>query len=148
VSRLFGKRLVVWFAQHVASCPRSLGYAVGVTLLGVLLVPIPLGSVAHACGGAVVLASVDPASVEKFRLTLAAAQAADSQAQIALAKMYRHGDGVAPNIVRAYAWLNVAAAHKKQAAAQRDEVARCLGPGQRLEAQLLSVKLLTSITAR
>ncbi|MDA0369768.1 MAG: hypothetical protein O3C65_02700 [Proteobacteria bacterium] len=148
MSRLFGKRLVVWLIQYFAACRRGLGYAVGVSVLSVLLVPIPLGSVAHACGNAVVLASADPASIEKFRSTLSAAQAADPQAQIALANMYRRGEGVAPDRILAYAWLNVAAAHHRDAAAQRDEIATCLDPGQRLEAQLLSVKLLSSITAR
>ena len=118
-----------------------------ICFLAVLLVS-PLRAPAAACGTSVVLANADPAAVEKYQAALQAAHAGDFRAQIDLANMYRRGEGVAPDQVRAYAWLNFAAVRHSEAAAQRDAVARCLSPGQESEGQLLSVQLLSSVLAR
>ncbi len=50
--------------------------------------------------------------------------------------------------MRAYAWLNVAARRITDASKERDTLAKCLKSGQELEAQLLSVKLLQSVSSR
>ncbi|MEQ8247820.1 MAG: hypothetical protein RID42_09060 [Alphaproteobacteria bacterium] len=113
-----------------------------------LIFVLPLRAPAAACGNTVLLATSDPSAVEKYQAALQAAHAGDFRAQIALAGMYRGGQGVTPDLVRAYAWLNFAAVRHREAAVLRDEVARCLDPGQDLEAQLLSVQLLSSVTAR
>ena len=81
-------------------------------------------------------------------MTMSAALAASVPAQVELANLYRRGHGVAPDLVQAYAWLNLAAAKRTSAAEQRDEVAVCLDSADRLKAQLLSVKLLGRIGTR
>lgn len=63
----------------------------------------------------------------------------DARAQKLVGLMYRDGLGVPQDFVRAYHWLNLAAAaNQPDAAAARDELAERMDPGQIAEAQRLA----------
>ncbi len=73
--------------------------------------------------------------------TRAAQDDADSQNN--LGALYHHGQGVPQNDVRAYMWYDLAAPYstgdvQKDAAKNRDEVARRMTPAQITEAQRLA----------
>ena len=77
-----------------------------------------------------------------------AAAQGDALAQNNLAELYYAGLGVPQDNVRAYMWVNLAAAHmtgeeQKQAAENRDDVARRMTPAQIAEAQRLSQQCQT-----
>jgi len=64
-------------------------------------------------------------------------------AQSQLGWLYRVGQGVPQDNVRAYMWFNIATAHstgdeQKQAAENRDDVARRMTPAQIAEAKRLT----------
>ena len=92
-------------------------------------------------------ANLDPKAVERFKAIHSAALKADHDAQYELARLYRDGSGVKPDLVRAYAWLNVAARGHREASAERDHVGRCLGPAEQIKAELLSLELLSGATS-
>lgn len=93
-------------------------------------------------------ADLAPNAIEHFQATKAAAIGADKQAQVELARLYKSGHGVKPDLVRAYAWYNVAARVVLDASSERDQLSQCLDPGQQVKAQLLSLELLTSVSSR
>jgi uncharacterized protein len=69
-------------------------------------------------------------------------------AQNNLAELYFAGLGVQQDYVRAYMWVNIAAVHlkgdeRKQAEANRDDVAQRMTPAQVTEAKRLSKECLT-----
>ena len=65
-----------------------------------------------------------------------AAEAGNGPAQLALGRMYRTGVGIAADNIKAYVWLNVAAAQGVPgAAAARDTVLPRLSPAELQEAQ-------------
>ncbi len=67
------------------------------------------------------------------------AEAGDGRAQRIVGLMYRDGQGVPQNYVRAHMWLNLAAAGgDAEAAAARDELAERMDTGQIAEAQRLA----------
>jgi uncharacterized protein len=74
-----------------------------------------------------------------------AAEQGYAQAQSNLGSMYASGDGVPQDYVQAYLWASLAAARfpptakedRKQAAENRDHVARLMTPAQLTEAQTL-----------
>ena len=121
---------------------------VGAGLLVLSLLPPTAHAAHHDCNPKVVAASMAPDAVAHYKMTMSAALAANVPAQVELAGLCRRGHGVKPDLVQAYAWLNLAAAKRTSAAVQRDEVAVCLDSADRLKAQLLSVQLLGRIGAR
>lgn len=123
----------------------AIRYAAGASLLVFFLLPVAANGATHGCDSKIVAASTAPDAVAHYEMTMSAALAASVPAQVELANLYRRGLGVAPDLVQAYAWLNLAAAKRSSAAVQRDEVAICLDSTDRLKAQLLSVKFLGQI---
>ncbi len=73
-----------------------------------------------------------------YEVTIRAALASSVPAQVELRELYRRGRGVAPDLIQAYAWLNLLAAKRSSAAVQRAEVAACLESADCLKVQLLS----------
>lgn len=118
----------------------------GAVLVAVALFGATAGPAVAQCGAKT--GDLAPQAVEIYQQTKAQALSADQRAQFELAKLYRDGKGVEPDLVRAYAWLNVAARRITDASKERDTLAKCLKSGQELEAQLLSVKLLQSVSSR
>jgi hypothetical protein len=121
---------------------------VGAGLLAFFLLPLTANGTTHSCNPKTVASSTAPDAVAHFEITKSAALAASAPAQVELANLYRRGQGVVPDLIHAYAWLNLAAAKRTSAAFQRDEVAVCLDSADRLKAQLLSLQLLDRIGAR
>jgi TPR repeat protein len=77
-----------------------------------------------------------------------AAAQGDALAQNNLAELYYAGLGVPQDDVRAYMWVNLAAVHmkgdeQKQAAENRDDVARRMTPDQIAEAKRLTQQCMT-----
>jgi len=114
-------------------------------LFALFVLPGAGHAAAPSCSPKATTASSAPADVAHYEMTKSAALASSVPAQVELANLYRRGHGVAPDLVQAYAWLNVAATRFSSAAEQRDAVAICLDSSERLKAQLLSVKLLTEV---
>ncbi|MFZ5790585.1 MAG: peptidoglycan-binding protein [Pseudomonadota bacterium] len=74
-----------------------------------------------------------------FRELRPLAEQGDARAQMLLGLMYRDGQGVPQDFVRAHLWLNLAAAAgQNDAATARDELTRRMDPGQIAEAQRLA----------
>ncbi len=90
-------------------------------------------------------ANLAPDAVEHFEAVKGAAQKSDHQAQYELARLYRVGHGVQQDLIRAYAWLNVAARSHREASEERDHIGRCLRPNEQVKAQVLSLELLSGV---
>jgi TPR repeat protein len=120
----------------------------GACIFVLALLPTSAHAASPSCDVPAATVSTKKNDVAHFEVTKSAALAASVPAQVELANLYRRGRGVSPDLTRAYAWLNVAAAKSTVAADQRDEVATCLDLNQRLEGQLLSVQLLIRVSAR
>jgi TPR repeat protein len=112
------------------------------------LLPLNATAAPQGCNPKVVAASTAPDAVAHYQMTMSAALAASIPAQVELAGLYLRGHGVKPDLVHAYAWLNLAAAKRTSAAKQREELEICLDSADRLKEQLLSVKLLARIGGR
>ena len=80
-----------------------------------------------------------------YEVTMTAALAYSVPAQVELGELYRRGRSVAPDLIQAYAWLNLVVAKRSSAAVQREEVAACLESADGLKAQLLSFRLLGQV---
>jgi len=117
-------------------------FSVIVLLAGLALRP------AHAAECEPVHADLDPKAVERFKAVHTAALSSDHNAQFELARLYRDGHGVKPDLVRAYAWLNVAAGGHSAASAERDHLGQCLNPTEQVKAQMLSLELLAEVKGR
>lgn len=84
--------------------------------------------------------SVAAGQGERMENWLHAAESGDASAQHRLGYMYAMGDGVAPDLVAAYTWLNLAAINlppgleHDRAVANREIVARLLVPAEIAEA--------------
>lgn len=120
----------------------------GASIFVLALLPTFAHAASPSCDVPAAAVSTEKGDVAHYEVTKSAALAASVPAQVELADLYRRGHGVSPDLTRAYAWLNVAAAKSTVAADQRDEVAACLDLNERLEGQLLSVKLLTQVSAQ
>lgn len=73
------------------------------------------------------------------KLWRAAADEGDAKSQLRLGQMYRDGDGVPQDFVRAHLWFNLAnAAGKAEAGALRDALSRRMTRDQMAEAQRLA----------
>lgn len=139
---------MVTAARSHRSTAVSLRRFLGASVLVLALLPATANAAAQSCGTKASAVSVAPDAVAHYKMTMSAALSASVPAQVELANLYRRGHGVTPDLVQAYAWLNVAAAKSTVAADLREEVATCLDLQERLQGQLLSVQLLTRVGAR
>ena len=70
-----------------------------------------------------------------------AAEQGHAKAQFLLGVMYEQGQGISQNIIYAYMWFNIAASQgNKDAAKNRDFLAKTMPPAQVEEAQELSAE--------
>ena len=84
-------------------------------------------------------ASAGPRSGEAIKWFRKAADQGDADAQLLLGSLYLTGNGVPQDYVIAHMWLNLAAAHGKEEAAEgRDHAEKLMTPAQIAEAQKLA----------
>ena len=84
--------------------------------------------------------------VPDFEETLRAADQGEARAQLNLGVMYANGEGVPEDYVRAYAWLNIAAASGGEDAIELRSMTReLMTPSQIAEAQQLSREIFERI---
>ncbi|MBM3504041.1 MAG: SEL1-like repeat protein [Alphaproteobacteria bacterium] len=112
---------------------------VGIRLGAIVLAALSFSGAAEACAfterpGPIVQAPT-PA-------TIAAAQSGEPPAMVALGLAYREGLGVPRDLTRAYQWFNLASRSESRARALRDEVMRCIGPEELLQAQVEALRLI------
>ena len=92
-------------------------------------------------------AQQDEAARSRFLAAEAEAKQGDAGAQFMLGGYYYFGDGVAKDVVEAYAWWNLASATDKDAAKYRDSMEKKMSPQQVADAQKRTRELRAMIEA-